>query len=85
MTKKIVKYQPYTQKEIEIFRKETSIEENFREAKVNNALITLRRRFLETSKNNPKMVSTTSHFTKVIRSRDIEIIVKLIRTYLKND
>ena len=85
MSKKIIKYYPYSAKEIEIYKKETSPQESYKTELINNSLINLRRKYLFLTSKNDDLKRKTQHFAKVAKSKRLEEIVRVIRYYLEQN
>ena len=85
MSKKIIKYYPYSAKEIEIYKKETSPQESYKTELINNSLINLRRKYLFLTSKNDDLKRKTQHFAKVANSKRLEEIVRVIRYYLEQN
>lgn len=83
MSKRIIKYSPFTQNEIDLYKKETQSDYNKKTDLTNIALIQIRKNYLDNFVAHKKLNATISHFNKVVKGKEIDELVKLIRTYLK--
>lgn len=83
MSKKIIKYSPFTSKEIDLYKKETSSDFKKKTDMTNIALIQIRKNYLDNFGENKKLTATITHFNKVVRGKEVDTLVRLIRTYLK--
>ena len=70
---------------IDIYKKEIDPRAKEKEAKINVALIALRRRYHLTVKNDLKAKHTTDHFSKVCKSKSVEQLVSMIRYLLRRE
>jgi len=82
MSKRIIKYSPFTSKEIDLYKKETSSEYKTKTDMTNIALIQIRKNYLDNFIENKKLTATIAHFNKMIKGKDVDVLVRLIRTYL---
>lgn len=85
MKKKEVKYSPFTPKDIDIYKKEVTSVPKDKTNLTNLALIQIRKNYLNNYEQNKKLVNNINHFNKVLKSKDLNLIVKLIKNYLKED
>ena len=83
MSKRIIKYSPFTQKEIDLYKKETQSDYKKKTDLTNVALIQIRKNYLDKFTYDKKLTTTISHFNKVVKGQEIDTLVRLIRTYLK--
>ena len=83
MSKRIIKYSPYTQKEIDLYKKETSSDYKKKTDMTNIALIHIRKNYLDHFTTNKRLTDTITHFNKVLKDKDTDVLVKLIKSYLK--
>ncbi|MGE5479163.1 MAG: hypothetical protein ACM3U1_01895 [Chloroflexota bacterium] len=82
--KKIIRYIPRTSVEIEALKKIREEQEARREEKTNLALIALRRKYLKTTAENRRLEAKIIHFNKVIKTKPLPVLVKIIH-YLVSD
>lgn len=83
MSKKIIKYSPFTSQEIDLYKKETSSDFKSKTDMTNIALIQIRKNYLDNFIDNKKLNAAITHFNKVVKGKEIDTLVRLIRTYLK--
>lgn len=82
MSKRIIKYSPLTSKELDLYKKETSSDYNKRIDLTNIALIQIRKNYLEHINDNKQLNLTIKHFNNVVKGKDVDVLVKLIKSYL---
>lgn len=85
LNKKIIKYSPYTPKEIDIYKKETSNSYNNTSNSTNFALSMIRKKFFLDNSFNKSLNSKINHFNKVIQSKDIADIISTIKVILNQN
>lgn len=83
MSKRIIKYSPFTPKEMDLYKKETGSDFKKKTDLTNIALIQIRKNYLDNFVENKKLTAAISHFNRVVKGKDIETLVKIIRSYLK--
>lgn len=85
MSKKIIRYYPFTPQEIEIYKKETSPQESAKTDVINASLINLRRKYLFITSKNEELKRKTEHFARVAKTKKIEEIARIIRYFLNQE
>lgn len=83
MDKSLKRIKTYTAREIDIYRKETSLESQAHTDATNKSLILLRRRNLATVQNNERLKRSIEHFNRIVKSKHIDEVVRIIRYLLK--
>lgn len=82
MKKREIRYSPFTPKEIDIYKRETSPLTQRKADMTNIALIKIRKNFLDNFNRSANLTGKIGNYNKVIRTKDVTYLVKLIRSYL---